>query len=61
MRALIAQHFSRKRDLEKETANLHNALGGMAASKRDLDAAIAERVEADPFGDFAKAARESQF
>lgn len=57
----VVMHFRRRGDLERETARLHSALRAMNDSKSDLDAAIEERVQADPFGDFAKAARESRF
>lgn len=58
---VVAQHFHRRRELEAHTIVLNNALEGMAESKRNLDDAIKERVEADPFGSFAEAARRSRF
>jgi hypothetical protein len=61
MRDFIDRHYHRQRELEGATANLHSAFEAMNESKRNLDAAIKERVEADPLGDFAKAARESRF
>lgn len=57
----IAQHFHRPRELAEHTAVLNDALAGMAESKRNLDAAISERVAVDPFGAFAEAARQSRF
>lgn len=61
MRDFIERHYHRQRELEGATANLHIAFEAMNESKRNLDAAIKERVEADPLSDFAKAARESRF
>lgn len=57
----LAHRLSRQRDLEQHLVVLNSALEGNAESKRNLDDAMKESVEADPFGLFAQAARRSRF
>lgn len=57
----VTQHFHRQRALEEHAVTLDHAMKAMDESKRNFDQAVIERIEVDPFGEFAESARRSRF